>query len=106
MNESAQLMIFTSEDAHYSIYKMAALLGIGEKNVIAVKAGCRGINVEHLEQLIENYSKMPNCYPFMVIGTAGSLMSNRYFDTDFFQFYEVLILIFHCYFRNYCVGYI
>ena len=72
MNMAVHLIVFISEDAHYSIHKMAALLGIGERNVISVKTDEYGrMDTTHLLQLIENYSKRPNYYPFMVIGTAG-----------------------------------
>ncbi|XP_065220703.1 cysteine sulfinic acid decarboxylase-like [Planococcus citri] len=73
MNIGAHLIVFISEDAHYSIHKMAALLGIGERNVIAVKTDDFGrMDTAHLLQLIENYSQRPNYHPFMVIGTAGT----------------------------------
>lgn len=75
MNKAVHFIVFISEDAHYSIYKMAALLGIGERNVITVKTDSFGrMNTTHLLELIEDYSERPNHHPFMVIGTAGTLL--------------------------------
>lgn len=45
-------MIFTSEDAHYSVKKLASFMGIGSDNVYAIKTDNVGkIRVEHLGML-------------------------------------------------------
>ncbi|KAJ8949308.1 hypothetical protein NQ318_006733 [Aromia moschata] len=49
-----RLVLFTSEDAHYSVSKMAAFLGIGTDNVYLVKTDARGrMDVDHLEQEVK-----------------------------------------------------
>ena len=36
------MVLYTSEDAHYSIKKMAVLQGIGSENVYLIKTDARG----------------------------------------------------------------
>jgi hypothetical protein len=66
-----ELVLFTSEDCHYSIQKMAALLGLGKQNVCLVrmdKAGC--MDPLHLESQVQKI--IATCAtPFMVVATAG-----------------------------------
>lgn len=66
-------VIFASEECHYSSYKFAAFLGIGEHNVI-------GIRTDEIGQMIPN--ELTNsiqtqieegAVPIMVIATLGML---------------------------------
>ncbi|XP_071440225.1 cysteine sulfinic acid decarboxylase [Hetaerina americana] len=67
-----RLSLFTSEDAHYSISKMASLLGIGSDFVHLVKCNSRGqMDPETLESCIRE-SLDAGEMPFMVSATAGT----------------------------------
>ncbi|XP_040166564.1 cysteine sulfinic acid decarboxylase [Anopheles arabiensis] len=67
-----RLVIFTSEDAHYSVKKLASFMGIGSDNVYAIKTDNVGkIRVEHLESEILR-AKSEGALPFMVSATAGT----------------------------------
>ncbi|XP_022904309.1 cysteine sulfinic acid decarboxylase [Onthophagus taurus] len=67
-----RLVLFTSEDAHYSVKKMASFLGIGTKNVYTIKTDDKGkINVDLLKNEIERV-KSEGGVPFMVSATAGT----------------------------------
>nr|BDD85283.1 aspartate 1-decarboxylase 1 [Ischnura senegalensis] len=67
-----QLSLFTSEDAHYSIAKMASLLGLGSDFVHLVKCNERGqMDTEDLERCIK-LSVDAGEVPFMVSATAGT----------------------------------
>ncbi|KAG8232468.1 hypothetical protein J437_LFUL012114 [Ladona fulva] len=69
---SGMQVLFTSEDAHYSIYKMAALQGLGEEGVITVRTDSEGrMDVSHLKAQIET-AVAAGCAPFMVSATAGT----------------------------------
>ncbi|KAJ8979956.1 hypothetical protein NQ317_001541 [Molorchus minor] len=67
-----RLVVFTSEDAHYSVKKMAAFLGLGTDNVYLVKTDSRGrMDVGHLEEEIQK-SLSEGAAPFMVSATSGT----------------------------------
>lgn len=66
------MVLFTSEDAHYSIAKMASFMGIGSDNVYLIKTDCRGkMKIDHLESEILRV-KSEGALPFMVSATAGT----------------------------------
>ncbi|XP_050680959.1 cysteine sulfinic acid decarboxylase [Leptidea sinapis] len=67
-----QLIIFTSELAHYSTRKLASFMGIGSDNCVDVKTDTLGkIDVTDLEKKInEAYEK--GATPFMVTATSGT----------------------------------
>lgn len=66
------LVLFTSEDAHYSVKKGASFLGIGMQNLIVVKTNEFGqMNVDDLEVKI-NDSIRRNLKPFLVNATCGT----------------------------------
>lgn len=71
MQSSSKLVLFASEDAHYSIHKMAALLGIGEKNVNLVSVDeCGRMDPSDLEEQIK--TKLADGFtPFLIVATAG-----------------------------------
>ncbi|PNF13607.1 Cysteine sulfinic acid decarboxylase [Cryptotermes secundus] len=67
-----RLVLFTSEDAHYSIKKMASLLGLGSDNVYLIHCNSKGkMDVQHLEQEIQRALE-EGAAPFMVSATAGT----------------------------------
>lgn len=67
-----QLVLFTSEQSHYSIDKSAALTGILKENVRQVKCDKFGrMNDDQLKIEIEK-SLSDNQFPFMVCATAGT----------------------------------
>lgn len=66
-----RLVLFTSEDAHYSIKKMASFLGLGSDNVYLIHCNSKGkMDVQHLEQEIQRALE-EGAAPFMVSATAG-----------------------------------
>ncbi|XP_018323073.1 cysteine sulfinic acid decarboxylase [Agrilus planipennis] len=65
-------VLFTSEDAHYSVKKMASFLGIGGDNVYLIHTDNRGkMSIPHLEEQIER-AKEEGAVPFMISATAGT----------------------------------
>jgi len=67
-----RLIVFTSEDAHYSVKKLAAFLGIGYDNVYLVKVDSRGkMVIADLEAQISR-AIMEGAAPLMVSATAGT----------------------------------
>lgn len=65
-------MLFTSEDAHYSVQKLAAFMGIGADNVYKIQTDGRGkLRAEHLEAEIRR-AVDEGARPFMVSATAGT----------------------------------
>ena len=74
-----RLVLFTSNDAHYSIKKLAAFEGLGSDNVYLVKTDERGkMDVGDLENQVQK-SLSENAVPFMVSATAGELKENYSF---------------------------
>lgn len=72
MHGLPRLVLFTSEDAHYSVKKLASLLGIGSDNVYQIKTDPRGrMDVNHLIAEIQRSLK-EGAAPFMVSATAGT----------------------------------
>lgn len=67
-----RMVLFTSEDAHYSIQKLASFMGLGSDNVYLIKTDKRGkIIPEHLESEIKR-SLNEGARPFLVSATAGT----------------------------------
>ncbi|XP_053564297.1 cysteine sulfinic acid decarboxylase [Bombina bombina] len=67
-----RLVVFTSQESHYSVQKGAAFLGIGTDNVILVKTTDRGkMMPEDLEEKIME-SKSKGSVPFLVSTTCGT----------------------------------
>lgn len=66
------LVMFTSDDSHYSTRKGASFLGIGLQNLISVETNEFGQMIaKDLERKI-NEAKMKNLKPFLVNATCGS----------------------------------
>uniref|UniRef100_H3BAS0 Cysteine sulfinic acid decarboxylase n=1 Tax=Latimeria chalumnae TaxID=7897 RepID=H3BAS0_LATCH len=67
-----RLVMFTSEEGHYSVSKSAALLGIGTDNIYKVKADAKGKMIpEELKKQIE-HAKSQGAVPFFVCATSGT----------------------------------
>ncbi|XP_073968450.1 glutamate decarboxylase-like protein black [Rhodnius prolixus] len=67
-----RLVLFTSEDAHYSVKKMATWQGLGSDNVYLIKTDSRGkIDVQHLRRQVRR-ARDEGAVPFMVSATAGT----------------------------------
>lgn len=67
-----RLVIFTSEDAHYSVKKLAAFMGLGTNNVLSVKVDARGkMCVNDLERQVKK-TLDEGAVPLMVSSTAGT----------------------------------
>lgn len=65
-----RLVLFTSEDAHYSVKKLASFMGIGFDNVFAIKTDVRGkMCLIDLEQQIKR-ALTEGGTPFMVSATG------------------------------------
>lgn len=72
MHGLPRLVLFTSEDAHYSVKKMASFLGIGSSNVYLIRTDkfgkmCPSHLIEEIERAMEE-----GAAPFMVSATAGT----------------------------------
>ncbi|CAG7834905.1 unnamed protein product [Allacma fusca] len=66
------MVMFTSEDAHYSCKKLAVFEGIGTDNVIGVKVDSRGkMKPDELEEQVKKVLSEGK-EPFLVIATAGT----------------------------------
>ena len=76
------LIILTSDQAHYSIEKGCALLGLGTNNLIKIKTNQKGqIIINELEETIINLLNN-NKNPFMIVGTAGTTVLGAFDDLD------------------------
>ncbi|XP_015595290.1 cysteine sulfinic acid decarboxylase [Cephus cinctus] len=70
--QGPRLIVFTSEDAHYSVKKLAAFLGIGTRNVCCVKVDDKGkMCVKDLEDQVRK-TLSEGALPMMVSATAGT----------------------------------
>nr|XP_015796086.2 acidic amino acid decarboxylase GADL1 isoform X1 [Nothobranchius furzeri] len=76
------LVLFTSQECHYSISKAAALMGIGTKNVYAVPSDDRGKMVPSALQEQIQTAKSKGEVPFMVNATAGTTVLGAFDPLD------------------------
>ncbi|CAH1111483.1 unnamed protein product [Psylliodes chrysocephalus] len=73
-----RLVLFTSDQSHYSITKLASFLGIGSGNVYSIKSDCKGkLDVAHLRSEVERV-RSEDAVPFMVCATAGTTVFGAY----------------------------
>lgn len=73
-------IIFTSEDAHYSVEKLAMFMGIGSSNVAKIKTNQLGkMDMKDLETQIQKFIQ-DGCEPMMVSATAGTTVLGAYDD--------------------------
>lgn len=72
MHQQPRLVMFTSQDCHYSVQKLAAFMGIGSDNVYAIATDDRGkMMLTELEAAVQR-SLNEGARPFMVSATAGT----------------------------------
>ncbi|KAJ6645878.1 Acidic amino acid decarboxylase GADL1 [Pseudolycoriella hygida] len=77
-----RLVLFTSEDSHYSVQKLASFMGIGSDNVYKIKTDSRGkLQVDHLEMEIQR-AKSEGALPFLVSATAGTTVLGAFDPLD------------------------
>ncbi|XP_035984904.1 acidic amino acid decarboxylase GADL1 [Fundulus heteroclitus] len=77
-----RLVVFTSQECHYSISKAAALMGIGTKNVFVVPSDKRGKMIPSaLEEQIKS-AKSEGAVPFIVNATAGTTVLGAFDPID------------------------
>ncbi|MBL4578428.1 MAG: aspartate aminotransferase family protein [Flavobacteriales bacterium] len=80
LKEVPPFSIFVSEQAHYSFVKGGTFLGIGQDNIIKVKAEASGVmNILALCNAIER-EKEKNRIPLMVVATAGTTITGVFDD--------------------------
>uniref|UniRef100_A0A7M5XDJ4 Glutamate decarboxylase n=2 Tax=Clytia hemisphaerica TaxID=252671 RepID=A0A7M5XDJ4_9CNID len=74
-----KLIIYTSEESHYSITKGAALCGIGTKNVVKIRTNdvTGKMIAEDLDEKIQQ-SIAKGEQPMMVVATAGTTVGGAY----------------------------
>ncbi|XP_017877131.1 cysteine sulfinic acid decarboxylase [Ceratina calcarata] len=78
LSTAGRLIAFTSEDAHYSVKKLGAFLGIGTSNIYDVKTDNKGkMCVSDLEKQIKR-SLDEGATPLMVSATAGTTVLGAY----------------------------
>lgn len=71
MSNIPRLVIFASEESHYSTSKFSSFIGIGEDNVILIKTDSTGRMItSNLERQIQEQIALGGV-PIAVIGTAG-----------------------------------
>ncbi|XP_072173465.1 cysteine sulfinic acid decarboxylase-like [Diadema setosum] len=79
---SKPLVIFASDQSHYSVLKGAAFLGIGTENVIKVKTDSSGRMLpSSLEEEILA-AKARDTIPLVVVGTSGTTVLGAYDPLD------------------------
>lgn len=77
-----RLVLFTSEDAHYSVEKLATFMGLGSDNVYKIRTCARGkMMIEHLESEI-NRAKSEGAVPFIVSATGGTTVLGAFDPID------------------------
>ncbi|CAH2282947.1 acidic amino acid decarboxylase GADL1 isoform X1 [Pelobates cultripes] len=82
LSQAPRLVMFTSEECHYSMKKAAAFLGIGTHNVYFVKTDDRGKMIpQELEKQVERANE-EGAVPFLVIATSGTTVVGAFDPLD------------------------
>uniref|UniRef100_A0ABM5GPF6 Acidic amino acid decarboxylase GADL1 isoform X1 n=1 Tax=Pogona vitticeps TaxID=103695 RepID=A0ABM5GPF6_9SAUR len=77
-----RLVLFTSEECHYSVKKAASFLGLGTQNVYFIKCDERGKMIpEELEKQVQRARKEGSA-PFFVSATAGTTVLGAFDPLD------------------------
>ncbi|XP_060104808.1 acidic amino acid decarboxylase GADL1 [Heteronotia binoei] len=77
-----RLVLFTSEECHYSVKKAASFLGIGTQNVYFIKSDERGKMIpEELEKQVQRARK-EGAVPFFVSATSGTTVLGAFDPLD------------------------
>ncbi|KAK4883929.1 hypothetical protein RN001_000200 [Aquatica leii] len=75
---SPRLVLFISEEAHYSTQKFAGFIGIGEDNVVLVETDEYGkMNPTHLEDCVQEQINQEGV-PFAVVATLGTTVRGAF----------------------------
>ncbi len=79
---SKKMVIYTSDEAHYSIAKNASFSGVGRENVRYISAKSDGkLDTEALEKMI--IADIENgLHPFLINATAGTTVLGTFDDVD------------------------
>lgn len=76
------MVVFASEEAHYSVHKMSSLLGIGESNLIEIKTDQIGRMVpDDLEKKISHHISLGHL-PIAVVVTLGTTVRGAFDPVD------------------------
>ncbi|XP_023301249.2 cysteine sulfinic acid decarboxylase [Lucilia cuprina] len=79
---SKRQIIFTSEDSHYSVEKLAMFMGMGSENVCKIKTNKFGkVDIENLEKQIKKCIS-ENCEPMMISATSGTTVLGAFDDLN------------------------
>ncbi|KAL9931069.1 glutamate decarboxylase-like protein black [Glossina fuscipes fuscipes] len=79
---SKRQIIFTSEDAHYSVEKLAMFMGLGADNVCKIKTDNYGkMDIKNLEERLEKCIS-DGCAPMMVSATSGTTVLGAFDDLN------------------------
>lgn len=82
LKETPLFSIFISEQAHYSFFKNALLLGFGKESIIKIKSDTVGkIDLNNLLAEIE-VEKAKGRIPLMLVGTAGTTINGVFDDLE------------------------
>ncbi|XP_050509319.1 cysteine sulfinic acid decarboxylase [Diabrotica virgifera virgifera] len=77
-----RLVLFSSDQSHYSITKLSSFLGIGSDNVYSIRSDKRGkLDVGHLREEIKRAIE-EKAVPFMVSATAGTTVLGAFDPLD------------------------
>ncbi|XP_038568198.1 acidic amino acid decarboxylase GADL1-like isoform X2 [Micropterus salmoides] len=82
LSAAPRLVIFTSQECHYSISKAAALLGVGTKNVYVVPSDERGKMIPSVLEEQIKAAKSEGAVPIMVNATAGTTVLGAFDPID------------------------
>ncbi|MCS5533797.1 MAG: PLP-dependent decarboxylase [Candidatus Poseidoniaceae archaeon] len=76
--DGREMVVFVSEEAHYSVLMAANVLGIGHRNVIKIRCDSDGkMKPSSLEDEIE-FAKKEGRVPFCVVATAGTTVRGSF----------------------------
>lgn len=79
---SKRQIIFTSEDSHYSIEKLAMFMGLGSENVWKIKTDNVGkVDIKDLEDKIKT-SVSKDFEPIMISATSGTTVLGAFDDLN------------------------
>ncbi|CAH1772709.1 unnamed protein product [Owenia fusiformis] len=79
---SKRLMLFTSDEAHYSTSKGSSFMGFGRDSVVSIKTDSQGrMMASDLEEKV-NECIAKDCIPLCVVATCGTTVLGAYDDLN------------------------
>ncbi|CAH1170096.1 unnamed protein product [Phaedon cochleariae] len=73
-----RLVLFTSEESHYSVMKLSSFMGLGSDNVYPISTDSRGkIIISHLREQVER-ALSEGATPFLVVATCGTTVMGAF----------------------------